>query len=158
MGWLTALIAVVLFVWLLIKFPRFRIVALLVVGSLALLVFLMIRSNEVRERESHSFISASQLDLKDVTLHHSFALWEVAGTVRNNSRYTLHDFSMKVTVRDCPDQGDCVVIGEEKAFIWVTVPSSQIRAFKADIFLHDMPKPKNMSWSYQIVETTANKH
>jgi hypothetical protein len=43
MNWLTALIAVALFVWQLIAFPRFRIITLLVIAGLALLVFLMVR-------------------------------------------------------------------------------------------------------------------
>ena len=43
MSWLTALIAVALFVWLLIAFPRFRVITLLVIAGLALLVFLMVR-------------------------------------------------------------------------------------------------------------------
>ena len=43
MSWLTALIAVALLVWLLIAFPRFRIIALFVIAGLALLVFLMVR-------------------------------------------------------------------------------------------------------------------
>ena len=43
MSWLTALIAVALLVWLLIAFPRFRIITLLVIAGLALLVFLMMR-------------------------------------------------------------------------------------------------------------------
>ena len=43
MSWLTALIAVALFVWLLIAFPRFRIITLLVIAGLALLAFLMVR-------------------------------------------------------------------------------------------------------------------
>jgi len=40
MSWLTALIAVALLVWLLIAFPRFRII---VIAGLALLFFLMVR-------------------------------------------------------------------------------------------------------------------
>ena len=43
LNWLTALIAVALFVWLLIAFPRFRIITLLVIAGLVLLVFLMVR-------------------------------------------------------------------------------------------------------------------
>jgi len=43
MSWLTALIAVALLVWLLIAFPRFRIITLLVIAGLALLFFLMVR-------------------------------------------------------------------------------------------------------------------
>jgi len=43
MSWLTALIAVVLLVWLLIAYPRFRIITLLVIAGLALLFFLMMR-------------------------------------------------------------------------------------------------------------------
>jgi hypothetical protein len=154
MGWLTALIAVALFVWLLIAFPRFRIIALLVIAGLALSVFLMVRSEQISEQKSHALISASQLNLKDVTLRPSYALWEVTGTVTNNSAYTLSDFRMKVTIRDCADES-CVVIGEEEVFLWVTVPPAQMRSFKGEVFLRDMPRPKKMSWSYQIVQTAA---
>ena len=43
MSWLTALIAVALLVWLLIAFPRFRTITLLVIAGLALLDILMVR-------------------------------------------------------------------------------------------------------------------
>jgi hypothetical protein len=155
MVWLTALIAVVLFIWLLITFPGFRVVVLLAVVGLGLLIFVLIRSSKVEQEKSHSLIAASQLDLSNVTLKQSYSLWEVSGTVRNNSAYTLHDFRMKVTVQDCHDGSDCVVIGEENTFVWVKVPPSQLRAFKGEVFLDNMPKPKKLSWSYQIVETTA---
>ena len=155
MVWLTAPVAVVLFIWLLIKFPGSRVVVLFAVVGLGLLIFVLIRSGEVKQEKSHSLIAASQLDLSNVTLKQSYSLWEVSGTVRNNSPYTLSDFTMKVTVRDCLDGSDCVVIGEENTFVWVTVPPSQMRTFKRDVLLDNMPKPKKLSWSYQIVKTTA---
>jgi hypothetical protein len=145
----------VLFIWLLINFPGFRVVVLLAVFGLGLSIFVLIRSSKVEQEKSHSLIAASQLDLSNVTLKQSYSLWEVAGTVRNNSPYTLHDFRMKVTVQDCHDGSDCVVIGEENTFVCVTVPPSQLRAFKGEVLLDNMPKPKKLSWSYQIVETTA---
>jgi hypothetical protein len=154
MGWLTALIAVAVFVWLLIAFPRFRIIALLVIAGLALSVFLMVRSEQISKQKSHALISVSQLNLKDVTLRPSYTLWEVTGTVTNNSSYTLRDFRMKVTIRDCPDES-CVVIGEEEVFLWVEVPPAQMRSFKGEVFLDHMPRPKKMSWSYQIVQIAA---
>jgi len=30
-----------------------------------------------------------------------------------------------------------------------------MRTFKRDVLLDNMPKPKKLSWSYQIVKTTA---
>ena len=114
----------------------------------------MVRSEQISEQKSHALISASQLNLKDVTLRPTYSRWEVTGTVTNNSSYTLRYFRMKVTVRDCPDES-CVVIGEEAVFVGAEVPPAQMRSFNGQVFLFDMPRPKKMSWSFQIVQTAA---
>jgi hypothetical protein len=49
----------------------------------------------------------------------------------------------------------CVVIGEDNAYVSVIVPPSQLRSFEGSVFFSDKPKPNKATWSYQIIETTA---
>ena len=156
MAWLVALISLASFVWLLVKFPRFRIAVVLFLAALAAIVFFWIKSESEREANSHSLISVSQLEIQGISLRNSHGSWEVAGTVRNNSTHTLTAMKLKVTVRDCVDESNCVVIGEDSVDIWsVTVPPSQLRAFNGSVFLSNMPTPKKLVGNYQLVQTTA---
>jgi len=156
MGWLVAIIALLLFVWLLVTFPRFRIAVVLVVIGLAAIVLYWIKIENDREAKSHSLISQSQLDFNDVTLRQSYGSWTVTGTVKNNSPHTLTGLTFKITVRDCPENTACVAIGEDNVEIYsVTVPPSQLRTFEGFVLLSNMPTPKKLVWNYQLVRTTA---
>jgi hypothetical protein len=156
MGWLVALIAVIVFVWLLVAFPRFRIAVVFIVVALVAMVIFWIKAENDRDAKSHSLISQSQLELHDVALRKSYGSWEVVGTVKNNSAHTLTGFTLQITVRDCPENSDCIVIGEDNVKIWLlTVPPSQLRTFEGFALLSNMPTPKKLVWNYKLVETTA---
>ena len=144
MGWLVALVAVIIFVWLLARFPRA--VLLSVGGIIAIIVFWLTKS--------HLLIAPSQLDLNNVTLS-SYGWGKLSGTIKNNSVHTLKSLTFKVTVRDCAENSACVVIGEDNAYVSVIVPPSQLRSFEGSVFFSDKPKPNKATWSYQIIETTA---
>jgi hypothetical protein len=81
--------------------------------------------------------------------------WEVTGNVKNNSPYTLYGFKLKVTVRDCPENADCNVIGEDDVDIGANVPPSQLRSFQGYPMLFHMPTPKKPTWDYKLIQTTA---
>ena len=154
MGWLVALLVAIGFVWLLIASPKFRMAALVVGGGLAAIIFFYISSENQREAKSHTLITPSQVDLNNVTLSKSYGSWSIAGTIKNNSSYTLTHLKLKVTLRDCA--ANCVTIGEhDSVYVWVTVPPSQLRSFEHSIYFDNMPTPKNLTWNYQLVETTA---
>jgi hypothetical protein len=155
MGWLVALIVLLLFVWLLVKFPGVRVATVVVLTGLVAIVLYVIKSDNDREAKSHSLIVPSQLEFKDVTLKRSYGSWTVAGSVKNNSAYTLYGFTFKITVRDCPENSDCVVIGEDDTNISLTIPPSQVRAFEGFPLLSNMPTPKKLTWNYRLVQTEA---
>jgi hypothetical protein len=156
MGWLAALIAVLVFGWLLVRFPRFRITVIVVVVGLVAIVIYLINSENERTAKSHSLILPSQLEFRDVRLQQTYGSWKNTGNVKNNSAHTLTDLKLKVMVRDCDDSSACTVIGEDDdVFVWVTVPPSQLRSFDTLVSLRNIPTPKKVSWNYQIVQTTA---
>jgi hypothetical protein len=151
MGWLVALVAVVIFVWLLVRFPR---AVVLTVGGIVAIIIFWVMSEKQREAKSHSLIAPSQLDLTNVTLS-SYGWGKISGTIKNNSVHTLKNLTFKVTVRDCVENSACVVIGENDAYVSVIIPPSQLRSFEGSVFFSDMPKPNKATWSYQIIEITA---
>jgi hypothetical protein len=153
MGWLVALIAVIVFVWLLVRLPRFRIAVALIVVLLVALVIFWIQADKNREAKSHTLILPSQIELHDVILRHPLGSWEVVGSVKNDSPYTLTGFTLEITVRDCPEGSDCIVIGEDNVKIWLlTVPPSQLRTFQGFASLSNMPTPKKPTWNYKLVD------
>ena len=153
MVWLIGFVVVIGAVWLLIVSPRFRIAAIIVVGGLAAIIYITTASENQRAAKSHSLIVPSQLDLNNLTLRQSYGSWKVSGTIMNNSSYTLTDLKLKVTVRDC--SASCVTIGETGMYVFVSVPPSQLRSFETSVYFDNMPTPKNLSWNYQLMETTA---
>lgn len=156
MGWLVALIAGIGFVWLLVVSPRLRVIVAFIAVTLVAIVVFWIQADKDREAKSHALISPSQVELHDVVLRQSLGSWEVVGTVKNNSPHTLTGFTLKITVRDCPESSDCIVIGEDDVKIWLlTVPPSQLRTFQGFASLSNMPTPKKPAWNYRLVETTA---
>jgi hypothetical protein len=62
-----------------------------------------------REATTRTLIQPSQLVLNEVKLGQSYGLWQVNGTIQNNSQYPLSRFWLHVTVRDCPAPS-CVTI------------------------------------------------
>jgi hypothetical protein len=125
-----------------------------VVGGLAAIIFFYVSSENQREAKSHTLIMPSQLDLNDVTLSGGYPyVWDIKGTIENNSAYTLTGLTLKVTVQDCAST--CIVVGEETVNAWVTVPPSQLRAFDGIASFANMPKPKKLTWNCQVVSTTG---
>jgi hypothetical protein len=156
MGWLVGLLALVIFGWLLITYPGFRIAVLLTFACLVVAIIYFISAQNAREAKSRSQIPPSQVELGDATLREQYGSWKIAGTIKNNSPYTLTGLTVKITVRDCPENTACVVIGEDDAIIYsVTVPPSQLRTFDGYVNLNNMPIPKKLVWNYQLVQTTA---
>jgi hypothetical protein len=153
MGWLVALLAGIGFVWLLIVSPRFRIAVIVIAVILVAIVVFWIQADKHREAKSHALISLSQIELQEVRVGKSS--WGVVGNVKNNSTHTLTGFTLRITVRDCPENVDCIVIGEGDVDILVTVPPGQLRSFDGFLNLSNMPTPKKPTWNYYLVQTTA---
>src|SRR5262245_3000293 len=99
-----------------------------------------------REATARTLIRPSQLVLNEVKLGQSYGLWQVNGTVQNNSQYPLSRFWLHVTVQDCPAPS-CVTIGEDDVGIDVKVPPRPI-ALAA----------QRMRWAYRIEKSSASNY
>jgi hypothetical protein len=152
--------------WRILKNPQIRIavgpiVAALVTIFVAAFVHWMTAEDSRESKSSYSLISPSELALSDVTLNHpspdshSAGVWEVKGAIMNNSPRTLTGLWLKITVRDCPNDSACATIGEEIKHIVINCPSSQKRIIDEGLFSSEMFIPKELKWSYEIVETDA---
>ena len=108
-----------------------------------------------REAASLTLIQPAQLLLNNVRLGQSYGTWKVAGTVQNKSQYSLNQFSLRVTVRDCPTN-PCVTIGEDEVLINVRVPPGQLRAFDGNVYLSNLPTAQRMTWTYGLASVKAD--
>jgi len=127
-GWLAAAIGAIFCIWLVVVSPTFRwAVFVFLVLAGAGVYKLIQQSNEddaryrQREATARTLIQPSQLVLNEVKLGQSYGLWQVNGTVQNNSRYPLSRFWLHVTVQDCPAPS-CVTIGEDDVGVDVKRP------------------------------------
>ena len=155
-GWLAAAIGAIFCIWLVVVSPAFRwAVFVFLVLAGAGVYKLIQQSNEddaryrQREATARTLIQPSQLVLNEVKLGQSYGLWQVNGTVQNNSRYPLSRFWLHVTVQDCPAPS-CVTIGEDDVGIDVKVPPDQSRSFGENVYLANLPAAQRMTWGYRI--------
>ena len=139
-----------------IKHPQIRIAVGLIMAALVAIILYSMTAKNNREAEYHSVTSPSELAFSDATLTHTLGKWEIKGVIKNNSPRTVTGFWLKVTVRDCPNDSPCATIGEEIRHIVMNIPPSQTRIFdKGDLFSSEMLIPKELKWSYEIVQTDA---
>jgi hypothetical protein len=116
-------------------------------------------SSEQRQALAQSLIQPSQLTFDNVRLRRSAvgSLWEVVGTVKNNSNSTLSEFTLLVTVQDCPEGASCVTIGQDDVWVYsLNVPPGQLRTFDGLASLDNMPKPQKLIWNYKLVSVKAD--
>ena len=156
------LIVICIFIFLLYKFPTFRLVILVIGGVLILLVGLMLYNSNTKFNDSKSLIPANQIELTNLTLTKGFSLYQLHGEVKNNSAYELQDITLAVKAYDCPSStitSDCVIVGEDdNVSTYIDVPSNQVRSLNDVTYvnLDNMPPIKgNFLWSYNIVGTIA---
>lgn len=146
----------------------FRTLVFVVAGGLGLLIYFVIsNSNQESERRqaeaarknatSLAAISEDELSLTDVTLSKEYSWWTLKGIIKNNSAYPLSTVTFVVTMRDCPPQGDCVIIGQQTALVSTLVPSGQVRSFSSyAIEFKNMPTASNPRWDYKITQVRAS--
>jgi len=139
----------------------FVVVAVLV-GVAAFAIYLAGQAALSREIEASKHrISSSEIQLVDLDLRHqNQAKWDscmLIGRVRNHSlRHTLRRVSLKITLRDKLPSGESEIIGEEDAYINVTVPPGQTRELSTYVYFAHLPAPRGQfSWSYVITELEA---
>lgn len=139
------------FVWLVIKFPGFRIaVGVIVVGIVGTIAYWT-----YSDHRSHLLVKPNELAFSNVRLKRDFgSSYTVIGTIKNNSPHTLTGVALRVTLQDCP-KGSCVTIGQDNAEVYSIIPPSQMRTFDGDLYFSDMPTPQAPRWSDKIIQTDA---
>jgi hypothetical protein len=147
--------------------PGFRTLVFVVACGFGLLIYFVIRnSNQESEHQqaeaarknaaSLSAISENELSMTDVTLSKEYSWWTLKGIIKNNSAYPLSSVTFVVTMRDCPPQRDCLIIGQQSASVSTPVPSGQVRSFSSyAIDFKNMPTASNPKWDYKVTEVRA---
>lgn len=174
MALLTFFLVVIAVLYFAIHFPRFRrgvFITLGIVFGLGALGGLYLwaeneNANAKRER-SKNLIKLNEIAITDATLSLG-SLGKLQATVTNNSRYTLTDITLNVSVTDCPAKGlvppavvfKCTIVGESNASEYsISIPPGQRRAIDTYVSFSNLPdlKPEGWSWSYSIVEVRAEE-
>jgi hypothetical protein len=159
-----------------ILFPRFRKVLL---GIAALLVciavvgYFWLKSEESRdaseEAASKKRISLNEIELADVELrkeNYGSTTYVMTGRVRNRSaRYTLSDFTIRITLEDCMSDTFCdVVLQRNESPHAESVPPGQARDFTiSSIAISSIGLGSNLRlkgrlrWNYNLVETHGSE-
>jgi hypothetical protein len=161
MGWLIAVIVILVIIYFMIISPGFRIFAIVTIGAAGLFVWWIIekdkrsdverRAQEYRQEQvATSLIMPEDLHLTDLTIRKRTLDWELTGKVTNQSQHTLTKFSLAVVVRE----GD-IIVGETTESISVTVPPGQLRTFWTAFRLPGMPEEGKFKWQHKIVTVWA---
>ena len=92
----------------------------LIVGNECFLINVVAEAERVRlqqqaeaERWATTAIRSDELLLTDVSLNHGYSGWTLKGTVTNNSKVALGSISFLITIKDCPTNKQCKIIGQE---------------------------------------------
>ena len=161
MGWIFALGIIGIFVFILIKYPKFRKVVLAGIALIVVGIFLYIGNGKLQENRSRNLIPFDQVQIDNFRLKRDDSSSKLSGEITNKSAYDLTDVFIKVTAYDCPGDKitkDCRVIGEDDDVdLSVSVPSGQVRALSEYgnyVYLGNMPPIKgNFYWTYDITGT-----
>jgi hypothetical protein len=139
-----------------IIFPKFRKVLIALAVAFAGLIAYFLITEKVEESASKTRIAPGEVELVDVRLVSSLGNeYNLQGRVRNRSaRYTLSDFSLKVTLEDCTHESACdVVYQESRSPLVGLVPPGQARDFEIlGIGSYDMRLKGSLKWYYSLAE------
>ena len=82
--------------------------------------------------------------------------YQVKGQIQNNSKATLAELQVKVSLQDCTEENGCQVIGEQVATIPTDIPAGQSKVFQTSTKFKDLPKAKGtLGWHYAVVAAKA---
>jgi hypothetical protein len=154
MGWAILILIVVIFVAIIS--PGFRYFAL-IAGCIGAGGFYWMLENDKKEAEdrrqreaawrawSQAAILFNELQFSGVHLkNRSYGPYmALNGVVANNGKYTLHEFDVQVTLKDCEDKAketNCKIVGQASGTAGPSVPSGQTGSFgTSDLRFDDLP-------------------
>jgi hypothetical protein len=124
------------------------------------------------ERWATMAIRADELSVSNVSVVKFFQAplkretwwrWRLKGIIANNSKSALRSISFLLTLKDCPPNQQCKIIGKKTAATRtddsVLVPAGQVGLFQTDeMQFKNMPPSSNLQWEYKITEIRATRH
>jgi hypothetical protein len=142
-----------------ILFPKFRAVLIAVALLFAGLIAYFVISQHFEESASKHRIVPGEVELLDLRLVRSGSNYDLQGRVRNrSSKYTLSDFTLKVTLEDCVDANTCDVVYQQDKSPLVLVPPGQARDFEVyGIGDYDMRLKGSLKWHYGVTEVRGRE-
>jgi hypothetical protein len=152
--------------YLLIVSPRFRRIAVVALGILAVGLILLVGWYEHNQAEqkrkdeaAKNFIKIGQIELVDPRV--SFSNYNgsperITGRIRNNSTYSLGSLELRLVFQDCLAQGGCETVDDEKTDIYASVPPGQSRDFDDYLGGAALSPKGRITWTYQILSVSAH--
>ena len=135
-------------------FPRvaFSILGVLVVGAIAI----VLTTTELGETHR------SGLPPEDIKIENPVVTEAYAGSYRFNGRFVntnesrkARETTLSVTMLDCPQTGDCVVIGQQEKRINQEIPAGQARDVSTTLTFHGAAPTGELRWEIKITDTRS---
>lgn len=186
--------------WAFVVFPSFRIVVgLIAILGLGLFLFVQkeseVRNQQVkvdsakdeearktrveqiekRDAERWALVKPSETQIKDITIISKIVglgTYEIAASVRNNSRMRLTAIEGDVSVYDCQVQSrtlpnkkqnkdaaadNCETVGQAQAAFEVSIPPGQTRGVRGEVTLRNLPRFQGQAtYKLNVTRVKAN--
>jgi hypothetical protein len=161
-----AAVALIVAVFLFIKFPAFRKLALVgiavgAVGIVLLLGYFHEQDEEkARNREAAKhLVTPTSLDFLDMRLgKDSGNDYRLTGRVKNNSHYKITAITVRVSICDCDSSAHCDVVGDKQQECNLRIPPAQARDLDEYLFMDQGTEIRNsMQWNYSILDVSAEQ-
>jgi len=152
------------FIVLLVRFPAFRILLVVLAFLASAVVWWIIDREQARRALAHQLIPLEQIELHDLRVVSDDNVHHLSGSARNMSdRYTLTELIIQVSIADCPNanaaEEECEIVGSglARAHSPWRIPPRSARDIDIDFRLRDAPSaPGEMRWIYAVAETRAS--
>jgi hypothetical protein len=152
------------FIFLLVRFPAFRVVTIVLAFLGSAVIWWIIDRDQARRALAHQLIALEEVELQDLRVRSSDDSHRLTGLARNASaQYTLTELIIKVSVADCaaataPSE-DCKIVadGLARAHSPWRIPPRQTRDIDLDFKLTELPAASGeLRWSYSVAQTRAS--
>jgi len=165
MGWFLGIGAFLLFIWGMVKFPKFRWGMLATIAIISISIWLYTEREKELTSQSRLKIKRDELALSDVRLHNDYGnSFTIAGKIKNLSHnHTLKKFGIRVELFDClkkekAKKQNCEIIGQDAETVYVSIPPNQVRQFDEYLHFSDLPAVDGkFVWDFDVIWIEAAK-
>jgi hypothetical protein len=144
--------------------PFRRVAAILATVSVVacVIIFAWWKEDDTKRKQKRelakTYIQPSQIELVEprVTFSGSDGRPDrIIGRLRNNSRYTLESFEIRLLFEDCLTEKTCETVGDFKNEVYLSVPPSQSRDFENYVSGPPVSAKGKIQWNYRITSVSA---